>query len=108
MAIKISSNIVIPNSSGDTVCRNLAVGVNALTANATGCYNTAIGYGALAANTTNANTAIGYNALCANTTGSCNVAIGYAAMLITSSAGSITVSQQCSVTGNHAVNPDVT
>ncbi|MCD4681805.1 MAG: hypothetical protein K8R86_00870, partial [Bacteroidales bacterium] len=62
--------------------QNVAVGIEALTANTSGYRNTATGYQALDSDTTGyGNTANGYRALTGNTTGNYNTAIGYLALM---------------------------
>lgn len=56
---------------------NTALGLSALSSNASGVSNTAIGSNALSNNTGNNNTALGSNALLNNTSGGVNVAVGY-------------------------------
>ena len=64
------------NDDGSTN-RNVAVGIDTLTANTTGYQNVGVGYTTLASNTTgNGNVAMGYRALNANTDGNSNVAVG--------------------------------
>jgi endosialidase-like protein len=68
-------------SGNATGYQNTATGVAALYSNTTGFYNTATGYGALEYNyTASYNTAHGYSALYSNSTGSPNDAFGFEAL----------------------------
>jgi hypothetical protein len=76
------NSLALSRGAGSSTTNNVAVGVNALSANTTGTDNTAVGSSALFANTSGEdNTAVGRSAVQNNTTGVRNTAVGEGALL---------------------------
>jgi hypothetical protein len=78
-----SINGIIAGRSGGNIASNTVFGAAALDSNTTGTENVAIGVNALTANTASRSTAVGYNALKANTSAAQNTAFGYNALQAT-------------------------